>query len=127
MAEQALYPSFAAVVRLIDRERIGTVRDEGLLDSALQRPTTTVMGAGAYPSLELKAAALMHSVCLNHALMDGNKRLAAMLAAILLRMNGLELTLTNDEFFDLTMAVADGTLRDVDDIAARLVTVPRAT
>ena len=51
--------------------------------------------------------------------------LAALLCAIFLRMNGLELELTNDELFDLTMAVASGGLRDVDEIAARLRTAPR--
>ena len=110
----------AVVMTIIERERIGPVRDMGLLQSALARPHTTLMGADAYPSVELKAAALLHSVCLNHALVDGNKRLAALLALIFLDINGVEATLTNDQLFDLTMAVASGELRDVDVIAPRL-------
>lgn len=112
------------VLAIIEREGIGPVRDLGLLQSALARPHTTLMGADAYPGLALKAASLMHSVCLNHALVDGNKRLAALLGLIFLDINGVESTITNDELFNLVMAVAGGELRDVEDIAARLV--PRA-
>ena len=115
----------AVVMTIIEREGIGPVRDIGLLASALARPHTTLMGADAYPSIELKAAALLHSVCLNHALVDGNKRLSALLALIFLDINGAETTLTNDQIFDLTMAVASGALRDVDKIATRLQVVSR--
>lgn len=113
------------VLAVIEAERLGPVRDLGLLESALARPMTTLMGADAYPTLEAKAAALLHSVCLNHALVDGNKRLAALAAMMFLDLNGHEPTLTNDELFELTMAVASGELCDVDEIAARLKTQPR--
>ncbi|MFW2513342.1 type II toxin-antitoxin system death-on-curing family toxin [Demequina sp. SO4-13] len=125
MPEPFVYPTFAIAVKVVQRERIGPIRDDGLLDSALTRPSTTVMGRDAYPSLELKAAALLHSLCLNHPLVDGNKRLAALMAAMFLYVNGRELVLTNDELFDLTMAVASGDLREVGDIAARLRTEAR--
>ena len=115
----------AVTLAIIDKEGIGPVRDLGLLQSALARPHTTLMGADAYPGIALKAAALMHSVCLNHALIDGNKRLAALLALIFLDINGVEPALSNQELFDLTMAVASGELREVDQIAARLVPEPR--
>lgn len=52
------------------------VRDRGLLASAAARPATTVSGSDAYPTFAEKAAALMHSLARNHALVDGNKRLA---------------------------------------------------
>lgn len=113
------------VLDIIQRERIGPVRDLGLLMSAIERPHTTVFGKDAYPSLETKAAALIHSVCLNHALSDGNKRLSAILGLMFLDINGRETSLTNDELFDLIMKVADGSLRDVDEIAQRLATVSR--
>ncbi|HEX7590289.1 MAG TPA: type II toxin-antitoxin system death-on-curing family toxin [Demequinaceae bacterium] len=116
---------FEYVVRIIDREGIGPIRDAGLLDSALARPLTTIMGSDAYPDLATKAAALLHSVCLNHALVDGNKRLAAIATLIFVEINGARCDLTNDELFDLTMAVASGELRDVDAIAARLRLRPR--
>lgn len=110
----------SVVMTIIDREGIGPVRDLGLLKSALDRPHTTLMGADAYPSLALKAAALMHSLVCNHALSDGNKRLGAIVTLVFLELNGARYDLTNDELFDLTMAVASGELRDVDKIAPRL-------
>lgn len=125
MSVEVLYPTFAVAVKVMAREGIGPIRDEGLLESALARPSTTVMGSDAYPTLHLKAAALLHSVCLNHPLVDGNKRLSALLAVMFLRVNGEELVLTNDELYDLTMSVAAGELRDVDQIAVRLRTQPR--
>ncbi len=104
---------------------VGPVRDIGLLDACAQRPQTTLMGADAYPSLEIKAAALMHSIVANHPLGDGNKRLGWHALTVFLALNGQNVTLTHDEAFDLTMAVAAGDLRDVDQIAARLHTEPR--
>lgn len=52
------------------------LRDVGLLEAAVARPRASAFGADAYPDLETKAAALLHSVARNHALVDGNKRLA---------------------------------------------------
>jgi death on curing protein len=96
------------------------VRDQGLLGSALARPRATAFGDDAYASIHGKAAALLHSLACNHGLVDGNERLA--LAAILAfhGMNGLRLTLTNDEAYRLVMSVAGGELTDVADIAATL-------
>jgi len=119
------YLEYGHIVAIVHAENIGPIRDSGLLQSALERPATTLMGADAYPSLHLKAAALLHSLCLNHALVDGNKRIAALALAIFLDINGEPLALSNDELFDLTMAVASGELRDVPEIAARLRTEPR--
>ena len=97
----------------------GPVRDIGLLDSAAGRPRSSVFGHDAYPTLELKAAALLHSVSSNHALVDGNKRLALLATVTFLRLNGRTFDLTQDEAFDLIMGVADGSL-EVADIAAAL-------
>ncbi|MGC4175081.1 type II toxin-antitoxin system death-on-curing family toxin [Demequina sp.] len=119
------YLQYRHVVDMVHAEGIGPVRDPGLLKSAVERPQTTLMGVDAYPSLHLKAAALMHSLCLNHALVDGNKRIAAIAMSVFLDINGEGLSLTNDELFDLVMAVASGELRDVPEIAARLRTEAR--
>jgi death-on-curing protein len=104
------------------------VRDHGLLASALARPQATVFGQEAYPSLDLKAAALLHSLARNHALVDGNKRLSLAALIVFYGLNGRRLTLTNDEAYDLVIAVAAGKLDTVDEIAAVLVnaTAPRA-
>lgn len=96
------------------------VRDYGLLDSALARPQTTVFGHEAYVTLESKAAALLHSLARNHGLVDGNKRLALAATIAFLGMNGYRLNFTNDEAYDVVMAVATGALDEIHVIAARL-------
>ncbi len=96
------------------------VRDHGLLESALARPRAAVMGEDAYPTIHDKAAALMHSLARNRALVDGNKRLALAATLAFYGLNGLRLTLTNDEAYDLIISIADGTLDDVGPIAAAL-------
>jgi death on curing protein len=93
------------------------VRDLGLLESALARPQTTLFGQDAYPSIEEKAAALLHSLARNHALIDGNKRLALAGLIAFCGVNGRRLTLTNDEAYELVMAVASGKIQAVSDIA----------
>lgn len=108
---------------LVGERAIGAapvVRDIGLLESALSRPRASAFGAPAYATLEEQAAALLHSLARNHALVDGNKRLALGAAIAFLGLNGLRLTLTNDEAYDLIVAVAGGTLDDVPSIAVRV-------
>lgn len=96
------------------------VRDWGLLDSALARPKASVFGEDAYPSLDGKAAALLHSLVTNHALVDGNKRLGLVAVLLFYGMNGYELTATEDERVDFIVAIADGRLSEVEEIAERL-------
>ncbi len=97
----------------------GPVRDIGLLDSAAARARSSVFGADAYPTVELKAAAFIHSLCKNHALVDGNKRLALLAGVTFMRLNGRRFTLSQIEAFDLIMRVSEGTA-DVPEIAASL-------
>ena len=113
------YLTLADLLDLARALDVGPVRDIGLLDSAIHRPQAGFMGQEAYPSITDKAAALMHSVCSNHALVDGNKRLALLATAVFLRINGYDLALSDDQAFELTMAVAAGQLK-ADDIAVRL-------
>jgi death-on-curing protein len=96
------------------------VRDLGLLESALARPQASAFGQDAYPTIHEKAAALLHSVARNHALVDGNKRLALAAAIAFYGLNGMRLTLTNDEAYDLVIGVASGKLDDVRTIASVL-------
>lgn len=98
------------------------VRDIGLLEAAVARPRATAFGADAYPDLDAKAAALLHSVARNHALVDGNKRLALAAVIAFYGLNGRRLTLTNDAAYDLIIKVASGELDSVDEIAAILAT-----
>lgn len=93
------------------------VRDAGLLASAAARPWTTVFGDDAYPELDTKAAALLHSLARNHPLVDGNKRLAWSSMKIFLILNGVELSYGVDDAEAMVVGVASGDL-DVPDIAA---------
>lgn len=97
----------------------GPVRDLGLLDSAAARPRSSAFGQDAYPSTALKAAALLHSVARNHALVDGNKRLAWLATVVFLDLNDLVPGMSDDEAFALVMDVAEGSA-DVKQIAQRL-------
>ncbi len=103
------------------------VRDYGLLEAALARPQATAVGKDAYPTLDGKAAALLHSLARSHALIDGNKRLALAALIAFYGLNGRRLTLTNDAAYDLVINVASGRLDTADDIAAILqaATEPR--
>jgi death on curing protein len=102
------------------------VRDHGLLESAAARPRATAFGEDVYPDLDTKAAALLHSLARNHALVDGNKRLALAAVIAFYGVNGRRLTLTNDEAYEFIIDVAAGHLDSVDDIAARLRTATEA-
>lgn len=99
------------------------VRDVGLVESAAARPRTQVGGSDAYPDLLSKAAALLHSLTRNHALLDGNKRLALAGTIVFLGVNGTRLTATNDEAYDLIMDVAAGRVDDVASIRDRLASL----
>ena len=96
------------------------VRDVGLLESAVHRPRASVLGQDAYPDLFTKAAALLHSLAGNHPLVDGNKRLAWLATYVFLAKNGIVLDAGDDAAYEFVIAVADGSLDDVGEIAAIL-------
>lgn len=100
------------------------VRDQSGFDSAVLRPQATAFGEDAYPSLPAKAAALMQSIARNHPFVDGNKRTAWGSAWTFLRLNGLDLAADYDvdAAEQFVLAVATGSLDDVDQIAAELIT-----
>lgn len=99
--------------------QVGPVRDLGLLDSARARPASSAFGVDAYPTLPLKAAALLHSIARNHALADGNKRLAWLATVVFLDLNDHEPDVDDESAFTLVMDVARGD-DDVEEIAGRL-------
>jgi death-on-curing protein len=117
-----IYLTLSELMHVAERT-LGTdvpVRDLGLLESALARPQATAFGEDAYAGLDEKAAALLHSLARNHALVDGNKRLALAATIAFLGLNGRRLTLTNDQAYELIMDVAAGHLDDVPSTAERL-------
>ena len=99
------------------------IRDLGLLGAAAARPRASAFGADAYPDVWSKAAALLHSIVKNHALVDGNKRLGWVACAVFLDLNGIEPTqASNDDVFDLVMSVAAEPL-DVGELTGQLRSV----
>jgi death on curing protein len=99
------------------------VRDAGLLASAVARPASTVFGQDAYPGIWEKAAALMESLGRNHALVDGNKRLAWTATWLFLGINGHRLgePLDVDAAEQFVNQVVTGKL-EINQIATTLLT-----
>jgi death on curing protein len=95
------------------------VRDHGLLASAAARPRTSAFGRDAYPEFADQAAALMHSLARNHALIDGNERLAWAATRVFCLLNGRDLRLDVDQAEATVVAVARGDL-DAQALAAVL-------
>jgi death-on-curing protein len=100
--------------------RTPEVRDYGLLESALARPQTTVFGEDAYPGIHRKAAALLHSLVRNHALVDGNKRLGWVAVRLFYVVNDLDLRAGHDDAFEFVMGIAAGEITEIDEMAAWL-------
>lgn len=96
------------------------IRDIGILEAAVARTRASVYGQDAYPDLDAKAAALLHSIVTGHALIDGNKRLGWVAVRLFYRVNDRDLRAPIDDAFDLVVEIAGGSLRDVPAIAARL-------
>jgi death-on-curing protein len=107
----------------IARAAIGedvAVRDYGLLASALARPGASVFGQDAYPDLHLKAAALLHSLAYNHALVDGNERLAWTACRTFLAINDHWITASENDRFNYVIEVATGAMSELGGIAEQL-------
>jgi death on curing protein len=116
-----LYLSVTQVLALHRRQLAvfggsGGLRDRGGLESAVARPRMTFGGEDLYPDRAAKAAALLHSLVMNHPFVDGNKRVGAMAAELFLAANDAELTASDRELTDLTLVAAQGRL-DAEAIA----------
>jgi death-on-curing protein len=96
------------------------IRDLGLLGSAAARPQASAFDEDAYLDIWTKAAALLHSIVRDHALIDGNKRLGWLATAVFLELNGVIVTeVANDAVYDFVIAVVVGG-NDIETIAAQL-------
>ena len=84
------------------------VRDDALLESAIENIYTTFDGIELYPSKEKKAARLGYSLISNHAFVDGNKRIGMYIMISFLELNGIKIDATNDDVVELGLSVADG-------------------
>ncbi len=84
------------------------LRDEGLLESALNAPFQSFGDTSAYPSLQQKAARLCYGLVKNHPFIDGNKRIGAHVMLVFLALNGIELSYTQQELVNIILQVAAG-------------------
>jgi len=99
------------------------VRDISLLGSAVARPQTTLGEEDAYPTITEKAAALLQSLVINHALIDGNKRLGWLATAVFLEINNFSVAhVSNDDVYELVMYIASSN-PPLTDIVQRLRTM----
>lgn len=87
---------------------IDGIRDESLLDSAINAPFQSYDGIDMYPSIQQKGARLGYGLIANHAFIDGNKRIGVHAMLVFLAMNGIELSYTQEELADMVLKVASG-------------------
>lgn len=90
------------------------LRDEGILDSALNAPFQTFSGEDVYPSLQQKAARLCFGLVKNHPFVDGNKRIGAHVMLVFLALNGIELQHSQTELSDVILQLAAGEIEVTD-------------
>ncbi|MEO8500713.1 MAG: type II toxin-antitoxin system death-on-curing family toxin [Vicinamibacteria bacterium] len=84
------------------------LRDEGALEAAVGRPQVTFGGEDLYPGVAEKAAALMHSLVMNHPFVDGNKRVGAHATIAMLLINGYEPLFSPADLVAITLQTAEG-------------------
>ena len=98
--------------QLIAQETGGEVglRDQSLLESAIETAFATFDGKDLYPSKVEKAARLGHSLISNHAFLDGNKRIGVYVMLTFLEMNGIRMEYTTEELVTAGLSVADGSM-----------------
>lgn len=102
--------------RLLIQETGGSegIKDEGLLDSALNAPFQTFDGEDLYKTVRTKAAKLGFFLINNHPFIDGNKRIGTLAILVFLEINGIEIKCTDDELVNLGLGIADGSISNKD-------------
>jgi len=101
-------PTIGAIHRILKGKQ--RVRDMALLEAAAGRPMLSAFGQDAYPTLEEKAAALLHGIARNHPFVDGNKRTGTVAAMYMLAINGRRVNWNADEALTAIVQVAEGKL-----------------
>ena len=98
--------------KLIAEETGGSigVRDEGLLESALESVFSGFGGQEFYPTKEEKGARLGYTLISNHAFVDGNKRIGVYIMLTFLEVNGIRLECSDEELVYVGLSVADGSM-----------------
>lgn len=124
MTSQTIFLTLEQVL-VIHENQIGLyggtsgLRDLALLGSAILRPQTTFGGEDLYPTLFEKAAALMHSLVLNHSFLDGNKRTGTVSVLVFLEINGYEIDVSQKQLIKVALGVESKKL-DINQLAGWL-------
>lgn len=124
MTSQTIFLTLEQVL-VIHENQIGLyggtsgLRDLALLESAILRPQTTFGGEDLYPTLFEKAAALMHSLVLNHSFLDGNKRTGTVSILVFLEINGYEIDVSQKQLIKVALGVESKKL-DINQLAGWL-------
>lgn len=84
------------------------IREEGLLESAIESAYQTFDGQELYPTVEEKGARMCHSLVSNHAFVDGNKRIGILTLMAFLELNGAKINPTNEEIIRVGLGLAKG-------------------
>lgn len=90
------------------------IRDRSVLESAVHAPLQTFEGRELFPGEIGKIARLGYGLASNHAFVDGNKRIGALITQLLLQWNGYYLELEAGELADMFISVADNTANETD-------------
>lgn len=93
------------------------LRDRASLEAAVSAPMQSFGGQDLYPTTVEKIARLGYGLASNHAFVDGNKRIGAMMTQLLLKWNGFQMSLRSGELADMFIAIADGTAEESDLLA----------
>jgi len=88
------------------------IRDEGLLDSALNSPFQSFASEELYPSIQAKAPRLGFSLIKNHPFLDGNKRIGMLAMMVFLEINEIELECSDEDIIDIGLGIASGKYED---------------
>ena len=86
------------------------VRDEGLLESALESPFQTFAAHDLNPSIIQKAARIGYSLVSNHPFIDGNKRIGIHIMLVFLAINGIDISCTQEDLIKIGLSLADDTM-----------------
>lgn len=102
--------------KLIAEQTGGSVglKDEGLLESAIENIFQTFDGEELYPTKEEKAARLGYSLISNHAFVDGNKRIGMHIMLLFLELNGIHMDLTDEDIVEAGLGIASGKMNYED-------------
>lgn len=90
------------------------LRDRASLEAAVSAPMQSFGGQDLYPTTVEKIARLGYGLASNHAFVDGNKRIGAMMTQLLLKWNSFQMSLRSGELADMFIAIADGSAKESD-------------